>query len=108
MMLDAFHYKESMMHAIGERPYKIIFGHLREELKSFLDQESKPLGVMRIQNGQIMGKEVKDSLTQKNTEQGRTTKELCQHPTASITQGGECEVVHLLGLHDAMAAAPDP
>ena len=69
MVLDVFHFKNCVTHAIGERPYKLIFGHLREEQRNFLDQESKPQGVMRIHDGQIMGNAVKDSLTQKTTEQ---------------------------------------
>ena len=42
MALDVFRYKNCVMHAIGERPYKVIFGHMREEQKNFLDQEPKP------------------------------------------------------------------
>ena len=86
MILDAFHYKTCVMHAIGERPYKVIFGHLREEQrKTDLEQES--LGIMKVLDGQIMGAVLPDSQTIKTTERGRTSKMLCQHPTTSIKQG---------------------
>ena len=74
IVLDVCHYKNCVVHATGERPYEVIFGHLRQEQKNFLGQESKPLGVMRIHNGQIMGQVEKDSLAQKTSDQGRTTK----------------------------------
>jgi hypothetical protein len=87
MVLDAFHYKTCVMHAIGERPYKVIFGHMREEMrKNNLEQEQ--LGIMKILDGQIMGKILTDSKTTKTTPNGRTTQLLCQHPTTSIKAGG--------------------
>jgi hypothetical protein len=87
MILDAFHYKTCVMHAIGERPYKVIFGHLREEQQLNL-YEKEQLGITKIMHGQIMGEVLPDSHTLKTTELGRTSKLLCQHPHTSIKQGG--------------------
>jgi hypothetical protein len=87
MILDAFHYKTCVMHAIGERPYKVIFGHLREEQRK-TNLEHEQLGIMKVLDGQIMGEVLPDSKTLKTTELGRTSKLLCQHPTTSIKQGG--------------------
>ena len=65
IVLDAFHYKTCVMHAIGERPYKVIFGHLREEQQA-QETEFQRLGVMNILDGQIMGDSLPDSNTVKN------------------------------------------
>ena len=88
IVLDVSHDENCGMHASGERPYKVIFGQLREEQKNLMGQESVPLGVTRIHNDQIIGQVVKDSLAQKTSDQGRTTEELCQHLAASIQEGG--------------------
>lgn len=42
---------------------------------------------MKVQDGQIMGKKMKDSLIQKTTEQGCVSKLLCQRPIAAIREG---------------------
>jgi hypothetical protein len=103
MVLDVSHYRNCVMHAIGERPYKVIFGQLREEQKNILDQESTPQGVMRVHDGQIMGQVVKDSLTQKITE-GPHDQGTLPTPNRLDTAGRQQErkVALLLRLHDTM------
>ena len=74
MVLYSFHYKNSVMAALGERAYKTIFGTLRQN--QIADTEEKKMTVTRILDGQIMGKELPMSKTPLNIRQGanRTAK----------------------------------
>jgi len=85
LILDAFHYKTCCIQAIGERPYKTIFGELRT--KELMMNKESEMTVTRLMNGEIMGKELTRSKTEKMTEGGRTDPVLCQHPPVKIMKG---------------------
>ena len=87
MVLYSFHYKNSVMAALGERAYKTIFGTLRQN--QIADAEEKKMTVTRILDGQIMGKELPMSKTEKFSAPGASRQDplLCQHPPLHIRQG---------------------
>ena len=87
MVLDAFAYKDAVIAAIGERTYKILFGSLRQTQLS--DAAEKKMVVTKILDGQIMGKELPPSKTEKTPTSGtRVDPSLCQHPPHELRQGG--------------------
>jgi len=87
MVLYSFHYKNSVMAALGERAYKTIFGTLRQN--QIEDAEEKKMTVTRILDGQIMGKELPLSKTEKSSAPGASRLDplLCQHQPLNIRQG---------------------
>ena len=80
MVLYSFHYKNSVMAALGERAYKTIFGTLRQN--QITDAAEKKMTVNKILDGQIMGKELPMSKTEKVSVPGASRQDprLCQHP----------------------------
>jgi hypothetical protein len=86
IVLDAFHYTNCVMAAIGERPYKTIFGSLRQT--QVANAAETKMAVHKILDGQIMGKELGYSKAQKLPAAGtRTEPTLCQHNPINIRQG---------------------
>jgi hypothetical protein len=79
-------HKSCVMAAIGERPYKTIFGSLRQT--QVANAAETKMVVHKILDGQIMGKELGYSKTQKLPAAGtRTEPTLCQHNPINIRQG---------------------
>ena len=86
IVLDAFHYKNCVMAAIGDRPYKTIFRSLRQT--QVANAAETKMVIHKILDGQIMGKELGYSKTQKLPAAGtRTEPTLCQHNPINIRQG---------------------